>query len=142
MNNFFPPEKRFDQAIISLYSKGYVSIKKVDNVQMINIEDAGIFAYANDTLKKEQYKIWWTYIKDGGMLFATLLMAWIAIKALNKDTSKFVEKSELKDTRKELLDLKSQAYTTDSLLRIYLLEVDSIKKSSFAIDTPALKNNR
>ncbi|HMK04775.1 MAG TPA: hypothetical protein VK489_11310 [Ferruginibacter sp.] len=141
MHEFFPPEKRFDQALINLFSKGYVSLKKEDNVQMVNIEEPGVFAFSNDTLRKEQYKIWWTYFKEGATLFVAILMAWIAILALKRDTSKFAEKKELYNTQEQLFEIKSKVSQLDSQLRIYQKELNNIKKSPLPVDTPTLKKN-
>jgi hypothetical protein len=141
MHEFFPKQKNFDNALVNLLSRGYVTLKKEDGVQKVNIEELGVFAFSNDTLRKEQYKIWWTYFKDGATLFATILMAWIAILALNRDTSKFVEKTELNNIQQQLFEIKSQSSELHNQLRTYQDELNILKKTSTIIDTPALKQN-
>jgi hypothetical protein len=138
---FFPKTKRFERGLVSLWSKDYISVKKEDGLRMVNITEEGAFALNDNYFRKEQYKFWWIYIKDGLTLVATILMAVIAIIALKRDTSKFVEKEQLKKINQQLFQLQSQSYKVDSQLHIYQTELNNIKKFSTNKDKVALKHN-
>ena len=127
-HEFFPKRKNFDKAFINLLSNGYISIKEEDGIKKVNLQKEGIYALNNNTFKKDEYKIWWTYIKDGGSLFLAILMAIIAIVALKKDESKFADKEDLKDVKKEIIRIKNKINQKDSQQVIKTYTVDTPNK--------------
>lgn len=135
MTNVFPKQRGFDRALLNLFSKGYIDVKKESGEQKVNLEQSVVFAYSNDLLRKEQYRILWTIIKDVLTLLITIPMAAIAIIALNRDTSKFVEKEELYKLQKQIIEVQGKSSQLDSQLRIYQTEIKNIKTFSKLIDT-------
>jgi hypothetical protein len=68
-------------------------------------------------------------------------MAWAAILALNMDKSRFVDKEELQYIRQEILQLRSQASSAQSLLHICQNEIRLLKTHPPTFDTAALKHS-
>jgi hypothetical protein len=108
LHEFFDKEKRFDTALISLLSEEYITLKKDNGFKKVNIEEKGVFAINNNTFKKENRKLMWSYTKDGGMLLATFIMTLAAVIALQRDTSKFADKHELKEIQQQLILLRDK----------------------------------